>query len=826
MWFAIRLSLIGLVCCSWFGTVASTSAQEFGFGDLGSFPGADAGEPVEFSAEFKINEGKRDGVLQISATLADPWYIYSVTQPPGGPLKTRIDLKSADAKVTGPFQSDKAPKIVKSEVFKGIPIEEHFEKVTWSAPIELAEGVDAEKVKLTVIVNGQTCIENGSCKPINDEEVAVKFSGFIKSAVVDAANGPYRDEASHVGWTVEIKPAALPPGGKGEIVITGIPDSGYHLYPLLPKDDETDFRTLLVIDQKGELQFAEPKPDSLPVEETLVPGQPPISYHKGTVKWSVPFTVPGNATEGKRLLSGYIGFQACDDKSCDQPLGFKFNGELVVDSNTGGGAAGVFALSKAEFAEVADHPQRMSWLENQTGADGNGVAGGSRVDETKEEQDVVAAMSLGTWFTYVGMALIGGFILNFMPCVLPVIGLKLMGFAQKGKQDVQRIEVLDLWFIVGILSVLWALAGISILANVWFERQFNWGEQFTITEFKVTLTVIVFAMALSFLGVWEIPIPGFAATKKSGELMEQEGPVGAFFKGFFTTLLATPCSGPFLGVVFGACIGQSSLVVFSLFTAIGLGLASPYIAIAISPKLLFWLPKPGPWMNTLKEIMAFPLLFTVVFLVSTVNRDFRIATLALLMVVWLACWIIGKVPGYAPLLSRAKAWVSGAALTAVGAWAFFTYLGPIDKHIDWQPYNESRLSQLRSEGKTVLIDFTADWCLTCKTNLAFAIETENVSTLIKENKVVPLLADWTDPSDEIKKKLAELKSASIPVLAIYPPDSKPIVLRDLVSEADVLNALKQAGPSRPANSQAGAKTSDRMSNERANAASAIVFGSN
>jgi thiol:disulfide interchange protein len=230
-------------------------------------------------------------------------------------------------------------------------------------------------------------------------------------------------------------------------------------------------------------------------------------------------------------------------------------------------------------------------------------------------------------------------------------------------------------------------------------------------------------------------------------------------------------------------------------------------------------------MNTLKEIMAFPLLFTVVFLVSTVNRDFRIATLALLMVVWFACWVIGKVPGYAPLLSRAKAWISGLALTAVGAWAFFTYLGPIDKHIDWQPYNESRLSQLRSEGKTVLIDFTADWCLTCKTNLAFAIETENVSTLIKENKVVPLLADWTDPSEEIKNKLAELKSASIPVLAIYPPDSKPIVLRDLVSEADVLSALKQAGPSRSGNSPSAVKTSESKLGKERNSSPAIIVGS-
>jgi thiol:disulfide interchange protein len=302
-------------------------------------------------------------------------------------------------------------------------------------------------------------------------------------------------------------------------------------------------------------------------------------------------------------------------------------------------------------------------------------------------------------------------------------------------------------------------------------------------------------MALSFLGVWEIPIPGFAQTKKSGELMQQEGPVGAFFKGFFTTLLATPCSGPFLGVVFGACIGQAWWVVLSLFTAIGIGLASPYIVLAINPKLLFWLPKPGEWMNVLKEVMAFPLLFTVVFLVSTVNRDYRIATLALLMVVWFACWLIGKVPAWAPVSSRVKSWGTSLGLIAACSYLFFTYLGPIDKRIEWQPFSEARLAQLRSEGKTVMIDFTADWCLTCKLNLASAIETEKVAALVKQNKVAPLIADWTDPSDEIKKKLAELKSASIPVLAIYPPNSEPIILRDSLFESDVITALEKAGPS-------------------------------
>jgi thiol:disulfide interchange protein len=765
-------------------------AQEFGdFGNF-SFPGADTGEPVEFSASYEIKEGSRDGLLKVTAKLSDPWYIYSVTQAPGGPLKTEIELKGKEGKLTGPFQSDKAPKVVTSDVFKGIPIEEHFGSVTWAAPLELAEGVDPKSLKLLVVINGQTCIENGSCKPISDVEVEATFAGFIQPPP-EPSDGPYRDPEGHVDWNVEIKPAVLPPGGKGEIVITGTPEGKYHLYPVTVEDEETKFKTLIVIDQKSDLALSKPKASSETVQEELVPGQPPISYHKGEVKWSIPFEVSGTAVEGTRVIRGLVGFQACDEKSCDQPLGFSFSGELMVDSNSGGGKNAKLALAKVAFEEVAGHPQRLAWFKApvNVASSTSGDSTASRGLETAEAPSLTAV----SWLSYIGMALMGGFILNFMPCVLPVIGLKIMGFATKGKQDVHRIEVLDFWFIFGIMSVLWGLAAITIGANM-VSAQFNWGEQFTLTEFKVTITVIVFAMALSFLGVWEIPIPGFAQTN-AAELMHQEGPVGAFFKGFFTTVLATPCSGPFLGVVFGACIGQPWWIVLSLFTAIGLGLSSPYIVLAINPRLLFWLPKPGAWMNTLKEIMAFPLLFTVVFLVSTVNRDYRIATLALLMVVWFACWLIGKVPAWGSLSSKIKSWGTSVALIAVSAYLFFNYLGPIDKKIPWQPFSEAKLAQLRAEGKTVMIDFTADWCLTCKLNLASAIETEKVSTLIKQNKVVPLLADWTDPNDEIKRKLAELRSASIPLLAIYPPNSEPIVLRDSLLESTVVKALEQAGPS-------------------------------
>jgi hypothetical protein len=161
------------------GMWSNTRGQEFG--DFGNFaiPGVDAGEPVEFSASFEVNEGKREGVLQVTATLSDPWYIYSITQQPGGPIKTEIEIKGDQCKLTGPFQSNKPPKVVKSVAFGDLPIEEHFGSVTWTAPIQLAEGVDAQALKLVIVINGQTCIENGSCKPISDEEVEVSLRDLL-----------------------------------------------------------------------------------------------------------------------------------------------------------------------------------------------------------------------------------------------------------------------------------------------------------------------------------------------------------------------------------------------------------------------------------------------------------------------------------------------------------------------------------------------------------------------------------------------------------------------------------------------------------------------
>jgi len=215
------------------------------------------------------------------------------------------------------------------------------------------------------------------------------------------------------------------------------------------------------------------------------------------------------------------------------------------------------------------------------------------------------------------------------------------------------------------------------------------------------------------------------------------------------------------------------------------------------PALVRWLPKPGAWMETVKQLMGFLLLGTVVFLFSTLHADYFIPTLALVMGVWLACWVIGRVPIYEDLNKQFRQWAIGVATTALIGMLSFRYLGP-ERHLyPWKPFSPETVADLQAEGKTVMVDFTAKWCLTCQSNFKFVINTQPVKEIVEKNGIAPVLADWTDNNDVIKRQLEELNSKSIPLLAIYPANrpGDVIVLRDTITQRQLLEALEKAGPS-------------------------------
>ncbi len=551
--------------------------------------------------------------------------------------------------------------------------------------------------------------------------------------------------------TVEGQFSKATDGRPARLFITAKMAQGWHIYSITQKKGGT-IRTTIELDpsplyrQTGEflaLQPPEVKQDEFfPV---------PLEAHHGTVTWYAPIELAENVKPEALVITGKINAQACE-KSCIRPTDYPFTARL-----------------------------------------GPGV----EVPEAKAPKPTVSSDARELAVT-LGLALLVGLILNLMPCVLPVISLKLLSFLEQAGESRSRVLVLNLWYVAGLMSVFMLLAGL----NAGFGM--SWGEQFTLPWFKVALTALVFAMALSFLGVWEIPIPGFVGSGRAGQLQSKEGADGAFFKGVFTTVMATPCAGPFLGPLFGFLLGKPLYLIFGVYGAIGLGMGLPYLLIGAFPGLLRVLPKPGVWMETVKELMAFFLLGTVVYLFTTMSTRYFIPTLTLLVGLWLACWWIGRTPLTASQAKRTTAWLGGTAVAAlIGLLAFTVLL--YESKMSWQPFSPTALDDAQSEGKTVMVDFTADWCPTCKWNLKMAIDTPKVRQLVDTNGVVTMLADWTDESPTIKQTLNQLGRDSIPVLAIYPAEpidgKEVIILSDLISENQVVEALNAAGPSKPGRSQ-------------------------
>jgi len=367
---------------------------------------------------------------------------------------------------------------------------------------------------------------------------------------------------------------------------------------------------------------------------------------------------------------------------------------------------------------------------------------------------------------------------------------------------------MNLSYTAGLLSVMLILATLAVFAGL------GWGEQFSSATFTVTLSTIVFAFGLSFLGVWEIPLPGFVGDA-SGKAKE-EGYGGAFSKGILSTLLATPCSGPFLGAALAWAVTQPTYLTYAVFAAVGLGMASPYLVVGLFPSAIRFLPKPGNWMLTFKQIMGFIMLGTVVYLMSFMPIAAVVPTVLLLLGVGLALWHAGKTPMYAPSREQIKAWGTATAIVAVTALASFGWLQGVmqarferaaerllassdaevalvsanhagENEIAWQPYSAARLEELLRAGTPVFVDFTADWCLTCKSNEAAAIETMEFAEALKAGNFIALRADKTEPNPEADALLRKLgnAAASIPFYAFFPADkpNEPILLDGVYSSA-------------------------------------------
>ncbi|MGE0608631.1 MAG: thioredoxin family protein [Pirellulales bacterium] len=569
-----------------------------------------------------------------------------------------------------------------------------------------------------------------------------------------ATNVALADDDSEIpgALTVTAQFSTSVDGAPAQLFITAEIPPGWHTFSI-DQPSGGPLKTIITVDKSdqfkltGEFQ-SDPAPSVHPPSGFAVPTR----EHEGTVTWFAPIEIAAGVDPQDLEIHGSVKSQRCEGESrCVQRIPFEFTARL-----------------------------------------GSGVTVSAAAGQPQADPRSLLVM--------MGFGFIGGIILNLMPCVLPVIGLKIMSFVQQSGKDRGRILKLNLWYTAGVLAVFMVLATLAAGAKLGLtEEGLGWGQQFGSTGFNVVMSSVVFVMALSFLGVWDIPIPGFVSSSKANDVAAQEGGVGAFTKGALSTILATPCSAPFLGPVFGFTLTQPPAGIYALFISIGLGMSLPYLVIGAFPSMIRFLPKPGLWMDTFKHIMGFVMLGTVVFLFTFLDKNYLVPTFALLVGLWFACWWIGRAGYTATFGQRVKAWLVGGAVSAVvGVFAFTVLVSQL--LLPWKPFSRPLLEALSADGHTVMVDFTANWCLTCKYNLKTAIDVNDVNQLVAENRVVPLLADWTDGSAEIQEELNRLNSNSIPVLAIFPPGriDNPIILRDIVTKSQVLEALKQAGPSKTA----------------------------
>lgn len=748
-------------------------------GDVGA-PGIDDPHAIAMvNARIVPAASGKPAMLAISVEITPPWHTYSTTQKPVGALPTEIRVDdSPEFKLTGDFRPNLPPATKRElgEVF------ETYENVTWQAPIEVAAGVDVANVKVVGHVRMQLCSDR-CLEPTNFAFEAVAAKPEAGAVALAAPTGKYAPQGLHATLSGKLQPSVAAPGSTVNLVVTAEPAKGWHVYALAEQDPGGlgNKPTLIVLTNSSGLTQGRTQADLKPVAgEPITPDAPVPYYYTKPVTWTTPITIPKDAKPGAYPVEGLIGYQTCSDSGCDRPTATKFAATITVGSALGKSDAPL-SFADAKYGEAAKEATKRPVQAQQA---------------TVEPVERLASLP---WIILLSLG--GGFILNFMPCVLPVIGLKILSFAEQAGRSRGQIFALNVWYSLGMISVFMVLAALASGASLGLRQDnLGWGEQFSSTTFNVVMVSVVFVMALSFLGVWEIPIPGFVGSGAATEVAARSGAIGAFAKGVLTTVLATPCSGPLLGAVFGYTLNETPPVIFTIFGSIGLGMAAPYLLIGAFPSLIAWLPKPGAWMNTFKEAMGFLMLGTIVYFFSFMNRDYLVPTFALMVGLWAGCWWIGRTSLVETFGRKARAWTQGAAVAAaVGAFAF-TYLVPHASLIPWKSFSQAELAKLSGEGKTVVVDFTADWCPNCKYNLKFAIETKGVLQQLEKNNVVPLLADWTDGSAEIKRMLESLASNSIPVFAVFPagqPD-KPIVLHGILTEQKVLDAIEQAGPSKSA----------------------------
>ncbi len=558
---------------------------------------------------------------------------------------------------------------------------------------------------------------------------------------------------------------------------------------------------------------------NISADEFLKPSSIEISakgIHFGEPKWPEPIKEYSEALDLENLVfKGYFQiklpvesvdadydtlttqatfhYQACDNSICLAPSSVTFG-------------VGPIGFNKKSNNDASAVGNGSNLKKNGDSEQGNDEGSSGNASETRPDNATNEGNSAGTLVLLLS-ALLGGLILNLMPCVLPVLSLKLFSLIKQAGESRKRLLMLGSATTVGILASFWLLAGIVAAVKAGGGNA-GWGMQFQSAGFIAFMVVILSAFAMSFFGVFEIWLPGSATTKMDSAGSKQ-GLAGAFFTGALLVLLSTPCSAPFLGTAMGFAFTASTPILLLFFTAAGIGLALPYMLVSAFPSVLKVFPKPGAWMVTLQKVMGVLLLGTVAWLLWVVHEqagNYGVAVFAVIAFLSvILSFAIGKIAPPGVAFIREVAAVVGSIVLLAAFWFAFAspkYEAEVNAIFDtraaqlitedgWYRYTPELIENFAKTGRTVFIDATADWCLTCKANEAAVLNREDFKHAMDSLNVARVKADWTRETPEVNALLKSMGKSGVPAYAIYPAGdkSKQIVLPELLTTNAIVEKI-------------------------------------
>jgi thiol:disulfide interchange protein len=627
-------------------------------------------------------------------------------------------------------------------------------------------------VKIEVAVDALVC-DPASCMPFNKTislDLTVGDSPVVDPKASEAFK-PYKVSLVSEHSTVA-------PGQSFRAAIRIDLDPHYHIYAKTIPEGATALPTELTwklpdgwksedIDWPATKEFKS-------TDGKTVPG------YEGTVFLPAKITPPANLTStGAAPLEATVDMLVCKDDECLRATDLKASLDLKLGSS---------AVADTAVTKLID-----------TALAGDTTAKGAAT--TAAPQQGIATLLL--------FAFIGGLILNVMPCVFPVLAIKILGFVNQAGEDKRHVFHHGLAYTAGVMLSMWTLGALVVTIGL------SWGGQLQSPVANLVLAAFFLIFGLNMAGVFEI---GTSAVGVGSGLQARSGLQGSFFSGLLATIVATPCAAPFLSVALAATLSLPAAHSMLIFTFIGLGLSAPYFLLSIFPKLVRLLPRPGVWMETFKQAMSFLLFATVAYFIwvlAAMLEDYGLLrALFALVLVAVACWIYGR--WCSPIKPRSTR-VAALTFSIVFLVSALTLGWPAPRTaasevagsgLSWEKWSAETVKTLRDERKPVYIDFTARWCVTCQTNKVVYNSTE-LQEQFKKRGVVTLKADYTNEDPAIKEALRALDRAAVPVNVLYVPGREdPVILPNILTVSNVTAALSEidkASPSEPSKTAANSQ---------------------